>query len=403
MEQPFPVLTDLEIRWQEEEIDERYADITVVSDSFLGRSVPRLQHLNFSRFPFPGLPGLLLSATDLICLYLDDIPFGGYFTPEEMVNCLSALTNLEILWLGFESTGRLYQQGQLAHPIRPVLPLLKDFKFKGASLYLEILVAPIVSPLLNSLEIILFRNPELDSPQLLQFVSRTPNVNPPVVAHVDFSAESVSVTFPGALPRKLILEVLCTPAHSQLSSLAQVCNSSYPQILIPAVEHLCFSDTVEPQQDSEDDVEDDQWLEVLRPFTAVKNLYLSRNFVPRIADTLEVFGETAPEVLPALQVLHLEPHSYVAAQVAIEQFVSARRLANQHIAIHWGTYEEGSEVDGLSVVDDSSMVDDSSGFRFSSGLYFSSASSLVACSPVLNYSPVPDDSSVLDDSSVPED
>ena len=374
MEKPFPALTDLEIRWQnDEEIDQIDVDLDalIISDSFLGRSVPRLQHLYFSRVPFPRLPELLLSATNLVCLYLVEIPYHGHFSPEAMLNCFSALTNLRIFWLRFESRRRLYNDRVLTHPIRPVLPRLKVFNFKGDSWYLEILVAPMTSPLLDSLVIIFFHCSILNNPQLLQFISRTPNVNPPVEAHVNFSAKTVSVSFPGVLPRKLVLGIL-SPAHSQLLSLACVCSSSYPRLVIPAVERLYLIDNVEPQQDSEDDVEDsdDQWREVLSPFTAVKSLYLSLNLVLRIADTFQVFGETATEVflLPTLRDLYLEAPPNGAGQEAvirqfasIGQFVYARRLANQPIAIHWDRVsEEEPEVDdvgGLPVVDDSSEVD----------------------------------------------
>jgi hypothetical protein len=37
-----------------------------------------------------------------------------------------------------------------------------------------------------------------------------------------------------------------------------------------------------PQRDWQDDVEITQWLELLRSFTAVNNLYLSEEFAPRI-------------------------------------------------------------------------------------------------------------------------
>jgi hypothetical protein len=420
MEQPFPALTELGIRWQDDDTDGIDEAAPVVSDSFLGGSAPRLQHLDFYHVPFPGLPGLLLSATDLVHLYLWKIPHLGYFSPEAMVNCLSALTKLEILWLGFESfQPRLYQDNRCTSPMRSVLPSLTSVKFKGASKYLENLVAPIVAPLLDSLEISFFHNPVFDTPQLLQFVNRTPNVKAPVEAYVDFSDDSVSVTLPGALPRKLLLEVLCRPANSQLLSLAQVLSSSYPQVLIPAVEHLYISDTVEPQPELEDDIEDDQWLEVLRPFTAVKDLYLSREFVPRIADTF--VGQGGTEVLPALQYLFLEePRPSGVVQEAIEQFVAARQLADQPVAVsHWDREWEQEfkfEVDDLPVVDDSSMLDylsvfdDSLGFDDSSGFDDSPVldySSVPDDSPVLDYLPVPDDSSVHasvpDDSSVLDD
>jgi hypothetical protein len=169
-----------------------------------------------------------------------------------------------------------------------------------------------------------------------------------------------------------------------------------------------------------DDV-DDQWLDVLRPFTAVKDLYLSQGVVPRIADTLAEASRT--EVLPALQNLFLylfsdyseEFYSLGAVREAIDQFVAARRLlSGQQIDAFYRDCkrEEESEVDGLPVLDDSSgfdylsVLDDASLLDFPS---VPSDSSVLNYSPVLhassalNYSPVPDNSSVPDDSSVLDD
>jgi hypothetical protein len=57
---------------------------TVLPDSFLGGSAPRLRSLTFRDVPFPGLPNLLLSATHLARLSLHNIPHSGYFSPEAM-------------------------------------------------------------------------------------------------------------------------------------------------------------------------------------------------------------------------------------------------------------------------------------------------------------------------------
>jgi hypothetical protein len=85
----------------------------------------------------------------------------------------------------------------------------------------------------------------------------------------------------------------------------------------------------------EDDIENTEWLELLLPFTAVKNLYLSKQFSPRIAPALqELTGGRTTEVLPALQNVLLEgfqPSEPV--QEGIAQFISARQLTNHPVAI----------------------------------------------------------------------
>jgi hypothetical protein len=84
-----------------------------------------------------------------------------------------------------------------------------------------------------------------------------------------------------------------------------------------------------------DAIENTLWLQLLLPFTAVKNLYLSKEFAPGIADALqELVGGRIIEVLPSLQnifVKGLEPLG--PFQENIEQFVAARQLSNHPIAI----------------------------------------------------------------------
>jgi hypothetical protein len=103
------------------------------------------------------------------------------------------------------------------------------------------------------------------------------------------------------------------------------------------VEHLYILEKSN-RPDWQDDIENSQWLEVLHPFDTVKNLYISREFTPRIAPVLKEFvGETVTEVFPALRTLFLEePSPSGPVQEAIEQFIAARQLASRPIAVsHW--------------------------------------------------------------------
>jgi hypothetical protein len=186
---------------------------------------------------------------------------------------------------------------------------------------LEDLVARIDAPLLDTFEIVFFHQLIFDTPQLAQFLARTPNTQPPVEARIVFSDRCVVVTS----PRNFSLRISCSQSDWQLSCLTQVCNSSFPEAFIPAVEHLyIYEHNFSPRW--QDDIEDSQWLEVLHLFTAVKYLYLSREFTSRMAPALQ---ELAEEVLPSLQNLFLEDlrPSGGPVQGAIGKFVVARQLA----------------------------------------------------------------------------
>ena len=72
-------------------------------DGFLGGFAPRLQSLELRSIPFPALPKLLLSATDLVRLDLVDIPHSGYMSPEAIVTGLAMLPHVISLTLKFKS------------------------------------------------------------------------------------------------------------------------------------------------------------------------------------------------------------------------------------------------------------------------------------------------------------
>jgi len=280
--------------------------------------------------PFPGLPKLLLSAADLVNLSVLKISHSGYFSPEAMVRCLSTLTRLERLTLGFNSPlSRPVRESRRLHPLtRSALPALTYFRFKGVSEYLEDLVARIDAPLLDRLDITFFHRLIFDTPQLTQFVARTPNMRPPAEARIVFSDRDVEVTSPQTLSRRFALRISCRQSDWQLSSLAQVCSSSFPIYTVERL-HICENEYYRPRW--EDDIEDSQWLEVLHPFTALKDLHVSQEFLPRIAPALQ---QLAGEVLPYLQSVFLGGlHPSRPVREAIEKFVAARKLAGHPIAV----------------------------------------------------------------------
>ena len=123
----------------------------------------------------------------------------------------------------------------------------------------------------------------------------------------------------------------------QLSSLAQVFDSSFFRALIPTVDYLYIPEAPELRVGWEDIVESIRWLEVFRPFNTVKGVYISRDFAPRIASSLqELVGERVTEVLPTLKTLFLQhplPLASGPVQEAIGKFVVARQLAGHPITV----------------------------------------------------------------------
>ena len=352
LQKPFPALTGVkilhrsEIPWH-------------LPDSFLaGSTPPHLQTLILGQIQFPGLPRLLLSATYLVCLELMGLSELGCMSPDAMASCLSMLVRLERLKIEFSVFSFSYQSSQ--HPpqqTRALLPVLSQLQYLGIAEYLEDLVARIDAPLLEKL-ILAFTHATFDAFQLTHFIDRATKFRALDEARLVFSGWGNSVTFPQIIDGRLELDISYGVSDGRLSSLTQACVSSLLRCFIPAVEHLYIQNrsslprciiTAPVQVDLytqnifkqlqqvawKGHSENSQWLELLQPFTTVQDLYISREFVSKIAPALqELVEERVTEVLPALQTLHFEePLSSGRDKEAIEGFVSARRLAGYPIDV----------------------------------------------------------------------
>ncbi len=306
MQDPFPALTDLLV------VADEMAP--VISDSFLGGSAPRLQYLVLEGIPFPALPGILLSATDLVDLQLKDLPHSGYISPEAMVTCLSTLARLESLILEFQSPrSRPNRASQFPPPpTRTILPSLTYLHFKGVTEYLEDLVTQIDVPLLEYISITFFNQLIFDMSQLPEFLCRTEKFKILDRADVFFLEDLIIVKLSlqtGADTTRLQLGISCRKLDWQLSSLAQVCDSALPTL--SALEGLNLGPTIYAPDllPGQDEIENTQWLDVLRPFTNVKDVHLSKQVAPCIAPALQELtdeGIMITEVLPALQNVFLD-------------------------------------------------------------------------------------------------
>jgi hypothetical protein len=327
MQVPFPELTYLKLFLS------RGKTMPVIPDSFLDGSSPRLRSFSLRCIPFPGLPELLLSATHLVDLRLYYIPHLGYISPEAIVALISVLSSLETLHLEFESPRSCPDRETRRPPPskRSVIPALHDFYFKGVTEYLEDLVTCIDTPQLNDMQIAFFNQIDFDTPRLAQFVNRTPKLGKRD-ATVEFHE---SFAYVGPSSGNLGIMILCTGREPdwQLSSIEQVCNSFFHPF--STVEDLYIEYQCLQLVWKSDAIENTLWLQLLLPFTAVKNLYLSKEFAPGIAATLqELVGDRITEVLPSLQnifVKRLEPSG--PFQKNIGQFVAARQISGHPIAI----------------------------------------------------------------------
>ena len=327
MQVSFPELVDLRLM--------SYGKTPVIPDSFLGGSAPRLQLLVLSSISFPGLSKLLSSATHLAHLDLHRIPHSGYIPPQAIVAVISVLSSLEELHLGFESfqSRPNWESQTLPPPKRSILPALSRFSFKGTTKYLEEFMTHIDSPQLVHMHITFFNRIDFECPRLGQFIGYTPTLMAPDEAHVQFYHRTASVTLRSQTSKfhrgDLLIHISCREPDRQLLSIKQVCNSAFHTLPVEDlyIEHRCLRLFWK-----DDAIESALWLQLLLPFTVVKNLYLSNEFALGITDALkEHVGGRMTEVLPSLQnifVEELQPSG--SLQEIILQFVAAQHLFSDH-------------------------------------------------------------------------
>jgi hypothetical protein len=210
---------------------------------------------------------------------------------------------------------------------------------------LDNLVARIDAPLLKRLGITFFNQILFDTPQLVQFISRISALKAPEKANIVLWNSSVTIDLSPRVfdYRYLNVRILCETPDWQVSSLEQVCTWCFPPLSTLEDLYICGDPFPRSNwQSNLANLENRLWLELLRPFTAVKNLYLSKEFGLRIIPSLEeLVGERTAELLPALQDIFMESlDTSDPVQKAIQQFVSTRQ-ASQPIAVsHWDGREK---------------------------------------------------------------
>jgi hypothetical protein len=290
MHEPLPALTDFHLAPSDE-------PVPVLPETFLGGFAPCLRMFSLYGIPFPSIPQLILSATHIVDLDLFDIPSSGYISPDAMATCLAALPSLNFFGLGYRSPPSHPLQVGLPPLTRAVLPALASLFFEGTGEYLEDFLARTHIPLLKSLEMRFFKDPILNIPRVHQFIDRTEGLRPLGHAWVLFGLKRIAIRL--GLPTRTELAILSKERDWQLSSLAHVCDRHLP---LSRVEQLAVCELYRGTSFHwKDDMDSSKWLELFRPFIAVRDLYVAKQFVPFVTTALrELTGERTTEVLPVL-------------------------------------------------------------------------------------------------------
>ena len=303
MKEPFPALTHLWLSCVDE-------DGPVIPSEFLGGSAPNLHVISFSYIPCPAIPTLLSSASDLVKLELDNIPPISFPPPEAMVACLATLTRLEDISIGLQSPTTRPDQIRLPPGTRAVLPAVTSFLFEGDSTYLDDFVARINIPRLNSIDITYTEDVDLQVAELLKFIERS-NLRPSRFGHAEIFFEAGKTSF--------LFHHETNPNESAIAIRIASWEGLYFQVtgmtLMLSQTSAILSNVVDLDIESEssrkygedDRLDNIRWLELFRPFIAVKTVCISFQFAEGVARAFkEMSVEMATQVLPALKSLHLK-------------------------------------------------------------------------------------------------
>ena len=138
---------------------------------------PHLRQLLLKNLATPIESPQLTTMGNLVTLFLTKIPFSAYFHPNVLLQWLSLMPQLEVLWIGFNFNRDADRQLSRTPIMTGVtLPNLRQLGFQGSSTYLEVLLPWVAAPLVERLRIYFFNRMIHSIPHLRQFMSTARNL-----------------------------------------------------------------------------------------------------------------------------------------------------------------------------------------------------------------------------------
>jgi hypothetical protein len=335
MQEPFPVLKCLYITslfWCEV--------VPTLPAGFLGGSAPRLQAIGLCSIPYPALPTLLSSTSDLVKLELKNIPLTGYISPSAMVASLAALQKLEIFVMEFHPYDSRPDRIGPFPVTRTVLPALTHFVFRGTSEYLEDFVGRIDGPRLNHISITtLYRPVGFQVPQLSRFVDHSvgPKLSQCKHAEVLFSHRFLyrTVTLKSSHrpddPDQDRTTIISYEGIDWATTPVSQVLSQFP-VTLSNVVHLQIKCTPEKYPSVYDSLSwIVSWFDLFRQFSAMQTLLVPGQvsaFVANILGRPSITEVMMTEGLPSLELLCLEEPCR-----SVDKFIAARQLSGHPVTV----------------------------------------------------------------------
>ena len=300
---------------------------------------PHLRHLILVNFAIPIRSPLLTPAVGLVTLSLGLIHPSAYFPPNDLLQRLSLMPQLEVLRIGFLSPvpNREVEMQLLDTPTTThiTLPNLRSFSFRGVSEYLEALLPRMTTPLLVKLHIIFFNQLTFSFTHLLQFISTRENLRFRS-AGFRFTPQALTMRVYRNSPARtcaLRVDVPCTHLDWQVASAAKIYDAL--RTAFSAVNRITLSSEsgFTRLEDRGNGADRTHWRELLRSFGNVKTLHLANNdLVVPVSHCLRPDdGESPMELLPGLNELAYSARIYARGEFT--SFIDSREKAGQPVTL----------------------------------------------------------------------
>jgi hypothetical protein len=267
---------------------------------------PHLRHLTLMSFAFPIIPPFLATVVGLATLSLQDLHPSAYFCPDDLLQQLSSLPQLETLTITFQSPVPSRNVGmQLSRmriTTRVILPNLRWFWYGGISTYLEAILPRMTIPRLEWLQITFFHQLHFFMPNVLKLADNFMFGS----AEIQFLNDFLRVlVYPreGATVYTFAIQISSKYLDWQVASATQI--FSRMGTALSAVKYL----RLEFQRsytllDANDEADCTQWRSLLGTFSNVRTFRVNVDYLGQISRALQVDnGELPLELFPNLRKL----------------------------------------------------------------------------------------------------
>ena len=329
----FPILEYLLVEYQQLQrpTNARNTDLTF-PETF---RAPRLRHLVLMNFAISIGSPLLATMGNLVTLSLCLIPPSAYFHPDDLLQRLSHLPQLEILGVAFgamDSSGGTEKQTLRLPVMKHVtLPNLRWLAFQGASAYLEAVLPRLTIPLLERFQVYFSSQLTYPIPHLQQFITAGKLRLGLNTATLTFREDYLYLTaYPHKGAKMYTLDMMLGYFDWLDAPTAQVFHEF--KAVFSAIEHLTLESESGFVGSESDEADHTQWRELLELFANVKTLSVDGQLVEQLSRAVQPDGgESHRELLPELQELS---YSMIgASRDSFIPFIDARKKAGRPVTV----------------------------------------------------------------------